>query len=375
MQLPRLHPFTRACLVALLFAQQSAFALLNIDGTKNQVFVFGQVSFAYDSNIFSSAGGDGDTVVNASFGTEVKRRAGILSVNARATMTYQGFKTYTDQNAWDPSFYMEINKTTGRTTGAFTVNAYRSSRADSAVNIRTQSWNFPLGLNVKYPINDNLYVTSSTGYLKRSFADSTAGLLSYTDYSEALDFFYVYSSRMDLLGGYRIRVGSTELGSTTDHSLTIGATNEILPKLNGTVRFGYQWRAVDSTGESYRQLTASAALTWNATRKFTGTISLNRDFTTTAVGGTVDTLSAMLRGRYDFTRKYSAEAGVGYGRNTFLGGTPRRDEFFNWDVGARVHWSEHLEISAAYTYMINWSTISLSDFTRTGYSINISSRY
>lgn len=376
MQFPRFHPFTRACVLALLLCQQSAFALLNIDGTKNQIFVFGEVSFAYDSNIFSSKGGAGDTLINGSFGAELKRRAGILSVNAKGTMAYQGFQTYTDQSSWDPSFYLEVNKTTGRTTGAFTVNAYRSSRADSAVNIRTQSWNFPLGLNIKYPINDNLYVTSSTGYLKRSFSDSTAGLLSYTDYSEALDAYYVYTSKLDLLAGYRIRVGTTERGTTTDQSLTIGATNEILPKVSGTVRFGYQWRLIDGTGENYNQWTSSVGLTWNATRKFSSTVSLNRDFTTTAVGGSVDTLSAMLRGRYEFSRRYSADAGLSYGRNLFLGDpNGRRDDFFSWDVGARVHWNEHLDVGAQYSQMTNWSSTSTSDFTRTGYSLNISSRY
>jgi hypothetical protein len=367
--------FVGLVVLALLFPQQSVFALLNIDGTRNQVFVFGNASLAYDSNVFARADGGGDYIFNAAVGVELKRRAGIISVNARALFDYQRFAEFADQNAWNPTFYVELNKTTGRTTGALTINAFRSSRADSAVNVRTQSWNFPIGLNLKYPVNDNIYFTSTTGYLKRSYSDSAAGLLAYTDYSESIDLFYVFTSKTDLLAGYRIRVGTTDRGTTTDHNVTVGATNGLLPKVNGTVRLGYQWRTVDSTAETYNQITAAVSLTWNATRKLNVTGTVARDFTTTAVGGNVDTFSALLRGNYTFTRRYSVDAGLGYGRNRFLGDAARTDQFFTWDVGGRVHWNEHFDLSATYTYLNNWSNTSLSDFERTGYSLNLSTRF
>ena len=361
--------------LALLFPQQSVFALLNIDGTRNQVFVFGSATLSYDSNVFASSSGEGDYIFSASTGLEVKRRAGIISVNARAMVDYQRFSEFADQSSWNPTFYLELNKTTGRTTGALTVNAFRTSRADSAVNLRTQSWNFPVGLNLKYPVNDKIYLTSNSNYLRRSYTDTSTGLLTYTDYGQAFDVFYVFTSKTDLLGGYRIRVGTTSLGTTTDHSITVGATNGLLPKVNGTVRLGYQWRNVDSTGETYNQITASASVTWNATRKFNVTGSVSRDFMTTAVGGSVDTFSTLLRGNYIFTRRYSVDAGVGYGRNRFLGSAPRTDQFYTWDVGGRIHWNEHFDLSATYSYMNNWSDASISDFERTGYSLNLSTRF
>lgn len=361
--------------LALLACQQSVFALLNIDGTRNQIFVFGNASIAYDSNIFASSSQQGDYMVTASVGAELKRRAGIIAVNARATFDYQQFTEFTDLNSWNPSFFLELNKTTGRTTGSFTVNAFRSSRADSAVNLRTESWNFPIGLNVKYPINDRFYVTSGTGYLQRSYADTSSGLLTYTDISESVDIFYVYTSKLDLFGGYRIRIGQTDLGTTTDHALTVGVANGILPKVNGTVRVGYQWRSIDASGESYSQLTSSVGLTWNATRKFNVGISISRDFTTTAVGGSVDTLSAAVKGNYQLTRRFGFDSSVGYGRNRFLSGDPRTDTFFTWDAGASFHWNEHFQINGGYNYMKNWSTLPFSDFERSGYSLNVSSRF
>lgn len=356
---------------------QSVFALLNIDGTRNQVFVFGHLTFAYDSNIFSSATDEaGDYIYSASVGLELKRRAGIIAVDARAVFDRQEFQKNKTQSAWNPTFYLEFNKTTGRTTGAITINAYRSSRADSAVNLRTQTWNFPLGLNLKYPVNDKFYLSSSSGYLKRSYTN-TAGLLNYTDYSESVDVLYVFTSKTDLSLSYRIRVGQTTLDTTTDQALMFGLVNQIIPKVNGAVRIGLQRRTIDKTRSTFDQITASADATWNVTRKLNIQGIVARDFTTTAIGGSVDALSAQLRGTYDFSRRYQANGGLGYGRNRFLDGTTtgRRDEFFSWDVGLTVNWSEHLRASLSYNYLHNWSTLRFSDFERTGYSVDISSRY
>lgn len=371
------HRLVALCALALLCLPQSVYALLNIDGTRNQVFVFGSITFAYDSNIFSSGADEaGDYIYSAQVGVELKRRAGIIAVNSRAVFDRQEFQRNKTQSSWNPTFYLEFNKTTGRTTGAITINAFRSSRADSAVNLRTQTWNFPLGLNVKYPINDKFYVTSSTGYLKRSYTDG-AGLLNYTDYSESIDLLYVFTSKTDLSLSYRIRVGETNLGTTTDQSLMFGLVNQIIPKINGAVRAGIQRRTLDKTNDTFTQITLAADVSWAITRKLNLKGIAMRDFSTTAVGGSVDSLSGQLRAGYDFSRRYQANGGVGYGRNRFLDGTTsgRRDDFFSWDVGFTVAWSEHLHAGLSYNYLHNWSTLSFSDFERTGYSLDISSRY
>ncbi len=360
--------------LALFTPPPAAWALLNIDGTRNQVFVFGTASLSYDSNVFVQGEAKGDYIFGASVGVELKRRAGIIAVNGRAVFDYQRFNEFADQTAWNPSFFAEFNKTTGRTTGALTVNAFRSSRADTAVNIRTQTWNFPIGLNLKYPINDKYYVTSQTGYLRRSYVDAEQ-LLSYTDLTQAFDLFYVYTSKLDLLAGYRLRRGETSLGTTTDHHFSVGATNGLLPKVNGTVRVGYQLREQGTTGDTFDQLTMTAGVTWTPTRKLTFSGSLSTDFTTTAIGGSVDTFTAMARATYTFNRKFSVDGGLGYGRNKFLGATPRQDDFFMWDVGARYSWNQHLEVAASYNYFLNWSSLSNSDFERNGYSLNVSSRF
>jgi hypothetical protein len=361
---------------ALLISQTPAHALINVDGSRNQLFVFGSVTFGYDSNIFSDATDRGGSVVSSAVGLELKRRAGVVAVNATATLSYSDYGRFSDQNSFDPSFRLELNKTSGRTTGAFTVSAYRESRADSFVNLRTNSWNFPVGLSIKYPVNDKYYFTSQTGYLRRRYVES-ATLANYLDYTQAFDIFYVYTSKLDLVGGYRIRVSQTSIGNdTVDHWFNVGATGGLFAKLNGTVRLGYQIRDI-SHSQSFTHINALAALGWPVTRKLNLTGTLTRDFNTIATGASVDSTTATLRANYAINRQFEILAGVSYGRITFLGTPPpaRRDTFFSWDAGLRYKLNEHFQAGVTYTYFHNWSTFAFSDFTRNGVSFDIASRF
>ncbi|MEJ1973182.1 MAG: hypothetical protein WDM96_12185 [Lacunisphaera sp.] len=46
---------------------------------------------------------------------------------------------------------MLLSKETGRTTGDFSLQVYRETRSDTAVNQRTSSWNFPDGVEREVP--------------------------------------------------------------------------------------------------------------------------------------------------------------------------------------------------------------------------------
>jgi hypothetical protein len=353
-------------------------ALLNIDGTRNQIFVFGGVTFGYSSNIFSNQMARGDYSINASAGVELKRRAGIIGVNANVNVSSQIFTKYTGENSLNPNFAVEFTKTTGRTTGSLTVNAFRETRSDSVVNLRTTSWNFPLGLSLKYPINEKFYLTSSTTYLQRTYSETTV-LTNLTDYSEGVDLYYVYTSKLDLLGGYRIRASRTTNGrNSTDHWFNVGATGGLMAKLNGTVRFGYQLRhATGIDAENFSHFNALASVGWPVTRKLSLAGQVSRDFNTIATGSTVDSTSLALNASYAYNRKLTFDTSLSVGRNTFLGANQpeREDSFFSWDVGARYKFNDHLTVGANYAFFKNWSTVSFSDFDRNAFTFDIGSRY
>lgn len=376
--MPRLlrHVRTRLLLPAVLLGAVPSQALLNIDGTKNQIFVFGGVAFARSSNIFSQRDGEGDYTVTAHVGAELARRAGIISVDSTARLDYVRYGEFSDENTYNPRFSADFTKSTGRTTGALKFSAYRETRSDSAVNLRTSSWNVPVELSIKYPINEKLYVTSATSYLRRSYSESAVSLVDYTDYTEAVDLYYIYTSKLDLFAGYRFRSSRTsDARRSLDHWFSLGATGGLFSKMSGTVRVGYQVRDVRG-GDQFGQMNATASVNWPVTRKLLISLQGARDFTTIATGSSVDSTSVMLNGLYSYSSKLDVHALVSSGRNKFLGDAlDRHDTFFSWETGLRYRMNEHLQMGASYVYLRNWSTLDQADFDNHGFSFDVTSRY
>jgi len=372
--LPRL--LLLACLLAT--GVPPAGALLNLDGTRNQIFVFGGVTYAYSDNLYAEAAGRGDYTVTGEVGAELQRRAGIISVNSIAKIDFLRYGKFTNENTINPNFSLELSKGTGRTTGSLSIHAYRETRSDSAVNLRTSSWNFPVSLKVKYPINEKFYTTSDTGYLSRTYSTSQH-LVNYTDYSEGVDLYYIYTSKLDLLAGYRIRLATTSLeGRSADHWFNVGATGGLFSKMTGTLRLGYQIRDLSGTGSGqFSHFNVAGSVNWPVTRKVLLALAVNRDFNTIATGQSVDSSSVSLHANYAYSRKLEFNGTVSGGVNKFLtlDTTGRRDTFFSWDAGVHYRMNEHLQMGAAYTYIKNWSSLSRADYDSQGFSLDLSSRY
>lgn len=378
--MPQLIRSTRTpllLLATLLLGVAPVSALLNIDGTRNQIFVFGGVTFGYSSNIFSERDGRGDSTVTAQAGADWKRRAGIIAVDSTLKFDFLRYREFNDQSTVNPSFTISFIKAEGRTTGSFKLAAYRESRADSAVNLRTNPWNYPVSLTLRYPLSQKFYITSDTGYLHRSYGN-VQGLVDYTDFTQGVDLYYVYTSKLDLFAGYRIRLATTSLDQNSqDHWFNVGATGGLFSKLTGNVRVGYQIRKLSKAGSGqFEQLNASAGVSWPITRKLMLRLQAARDFSTIATGASVDTTSVALNADYTLNRKIFLNAGASGGRNKFLNDVAdRHDTFFGWDTGIRYQMNEHFQMGASFSYVKNWSSLNYADFDNKGFSLDISTRY
>src|SRR6188768_346276 len=161
-------------LAALLATAPAARALMNFDGTRNQLFVFGGLTFGYDSNIYVEADGRGDYSLIAQAGAELKRKAGLIAVDFTAKVDFVHYGEFTEEDSVNPNFSLSLTKDSGRTTGSFSVQAYRETQSDSSVNLRTSSLNYPVGLHLRYPIDEKFYLTSDTDYVHRVYEDNAA---------------------------------------------------------------------------------------------------------------------------------------------------------------------------------------------------------
>lgn len=377
---------TRALLLAALLlggpaAVPRAFALIRLDNDRNHVDVSGSFSTGFSSNIGASAGGSSDNFVTADVGAQYLRRAGLIVMDASVSMNATSYVKNKDESSRDPSFKVEFNKRSGRTTGALKLSAARESRADTAANIRNSSWSYEASLDARYPMLNGRYAfMASVGASYRDFADNNT-LADQKSLSSSLDFYYILNER-SLLAGYRFRQESTSLSTgSRDHSVTAGISGPLLFRLNGTLRAGYQVRTpygLTAGRGTYTGWTANGSSTWEVTKRLDFSGQLSRDFSTTSTNISVDTMGGNIAGQYRFNIQTAFSAGTGVTRTRFLdaGAGNRLDTAWNWDVTAhRSIFKEHIKLSLAYSFFRNWSSSSFSSFDRKSVTFTASAKY
>ncbi len=369
---------TLAGLVCLGVSALPLRALVSLNDGKDKVFVTGAATFGWDSNLYSSAESKGDFTMSSSLTFDYARRAGLIGVDASFALHSAQYSKYTSENSLNPSFSMEFTKQAGRTTGSLQMSAAKESRADSAANLRSVSWNYQAALNVKYPVIDRYSLSGGVGMNKRNFEANDA-LIDSNTLSANADLFYVYTTERDLILGYRFRRESSSVSTTNiDHALTLGVSGRILPKLNGTVRTGLQTRSSGgATKETFTSWLANASVTWNISKRLTATGSVSKDFNTTSTNLSTDTLAASLSSAFAINAKWSVGGSVGMGQSSFLGseGAGRVDTNFSYSLDLSYTMNDHLKAVVSYVFMKNWSSYEMADFTRSAYTLSLSSKW
>ncbi|MBC8008498.1 MAG: outer membrane beta-barrel protein [Burkholderiales bacterium] len=396
----------RRAAAALLLALSAApaHALLRFDESRNQVYVTGYVGVGYDSNVFTNdQPGNGDMIISGGAGMEFARKAGLIGVNASLGWDFGNFATFTEENFLNPSMSLEFSKGTGRTTGAVQLNARRETRADPTVGLRTDSWNYGINLNYRYPIMERYSLAGNIGYAITDYVDPGQTFVDLDTYTVGTDLFYSWRSDRDLLAGYRYRFSETSVNSeSVDHSWYVGVSGRILSKLSGSARVGWTYRenhfpgdttlidgVTPKTEDSSDGMYVSLSGTWPATRKATYTLALTQDFSSSSTNFQTQTSSADLTGQFSHTVKFSTRANLGVGYTQFLSGfapdsptysegfngEDRNDHYFTCGVGANYTLTEHFTLSANYTFYQNWSNLSSYEFVRHSVGLTLSTRW
>ncbi|MFT3781653.1 MAG: outer membrane beta-barrel protein [Nibricoccus sp.] len=357
-------------------------ALIKFNDAHDELFVTGTASIGYDSNIYADSNATSDTLFSESVDLAYQRKAGMLGVNAEIGWDFGQFAKNTSENYADPHVSAELTKGTGRTTGSLTAGAQRRSRTEYALNTRTVSLDYNTGLNFKYPVIERYSISGQFAYDYQDYVNNAA-LFDIRTYSAGGDLYYVYTSQRDILGGYRLRV--TDTTNTTrsyDHSFTLGTTGKLLPKLNGTIRAGYQFRQTDRNNlgrkdETFSAFTTTTSATWTASKRVNITGILSRDFTTLATDVNVDNSSASITAAFATTSHVTFFCGGGAGHLRYLGTLSggRRDTYVNGDTGVNYTLNDHLKITLTGTWYKNWSKLDQADFIRRTLSLQVTSRW
>ncbi len=382
----RPHAFahsTRAAFnVCLLLAlASSAHGIVKFNDGHDEIFVTGTVGMGYDSNVFASSENISDTTFNGSLNLDYQRKAGLIGVNGNLGWDFTKFSDNTSEDFADPHAHAELTKSGGRTTGSLTLGTERRSRAEYALNLRTVSWDYNAGLNVKYPVIERYSVGGTLSYDYQDYVNSPS-LFDIRAYTGNADLYYVYTTERDLLGGYRIRITDTTAGTRSyDHAFTVGTSGKLFPKINGTARLGYQFRQTDrnnyGAAEKFNAFTGSATATWTVTRRFNVTGLASSDFSTLATDVNVQSTAVMLNPTFAATAKLSLFGGIGGGHLRYLGAASngRQDTYFTFNAGINYTMNDHLKVTLSGMYYKNWSKFDQADYVRRTISLIVSSRW
>lgn len=380
-------------LLALLSALPAQ-ALLRFNDGRDQIYVTAYIGAGYDSNIYTGADAQSDMIISSGAGIEYARKAGVIGVNAGLSWDLSSFVDNSSEDSLNPSASLEFSKGTGRTTGSVQLNTKRDSRADPTIGLRTDSWNYGVNLNLRYPVIERYTIAGNLGWSRVDYLDDEFNFSDRDTYTLGTDLFYSWRSDRDLLAGYRYRTEDAQFESKSfDHSVYLGVAGRIVSKLSGTARVGlthhtvtYPGGAPDSVDDG---LYVSVSSTWPASKKASFTLTLTEDFGTTSSNYQTRSTSAELVGQFSHTVKFSTNASIGGGRTEYLSGygpgaagptegfngADRNDHYLTAGCGANYAINTHFTLSANYGYYRNWSDLSAFEFTRHTFGITLSTRW
>ncbi len=377
MPLPRALRHAAYAALSLGLTAPVGLALIGFNDGHDKIYVHGMVSTGWSSNTSATRDGHSDSITHLELGADYERRAGLIAVDAKVAVDSSYYAQYTDENTVEPRASLELTKADGRTTGSWTLSAARQDRNDSAANRRVESWNYETGLNLRYPVISRYSLAGGVDYSRQVITESNLGLVNVESCSANADLFYEYTSDRDLFAGIRVRHDQTSGRLTgNDYAAYVGISGKVLPKINGTLRLGYQERHED--GYRAPSWTSATSLTWSPTKKLRLIGHLNKDYSTTTTDGSCDTLTGGVDASYAFTAKFAAFAGAYAGHSRFLDRQlvdGRTDDFWGANIGVQYTRNEHLKISLTYGFHENSSTLAIANYRSHSVSLAVSSRF
>ena len=367
-------------LLALLWvaAAPRARALLTFNQGKDRVFVNATYTFGFDTNVFTQQVARSSVTQSASIGLSYARKAGAISVNASVGWSIGQFDQFKSQNFVDPSYSLSFTKGHGRTTGSLDLSAQRENNPDPDANNRSISWDYSAALNLRYPVNERYFFTDGITYTSAIYTNS-ALFTNLGSEGNALDLNYVYDSKLNLSAGYSLGRSRTFDTTDYDHSLNFGASGSLLPKLTGSIGFGYGYRDSLYSGhrDDYSSLTANGSLNYRFSHlvSFAGTV--NKGFSTTSTDISTDVTSASINADLSLIHSLRTALGLDYTETAFLGarGLGRADTLWQFTANLGTAITTHLRTNLAYAYEVNYSNSSGAAFTRQDLSLNLQADY
>ena len=169
-----------------------------------------------------------------------------------------------------------------------------------------------------------------------------------------MDIYYELTPKMDLSVGYQrgqIDVESAGRDATTDN-FNVGLRGELLPKLVGFFKIGYNQYESDDSARDTATMSFDSNLTWAVSSKFTHRFDLYRNFDASATGiGTEETKMNWVT-TYALNNKISLSGRAGYSIRDYLSGD-REDDLLTLGLNGTYRLNSYWNLNAGYVFSNN----------------------
>jgi len=387
--------------IGLPIAVQAA-PLVSI-GDSVDVFFNGSSSLEWQSNVFSDeSDAVDDFKLTLSPGFEVNVGRGLSNVDLSIITRYDivRFDEVTDLD--NELFHIKaVGSYAGSRLSVNGLVSYDESQSNGADGNDNQkgklsaSETTAANLNGEYTLSPKFSFGAGVNYNHREYAEGSSA--DRDTYTIPLDIFYELTPKVDLSIGYTYT--STEVSSTVSgasevsgydkeqHFVNVGARGDLLPKLNGSFKIGFNTMDSDdpstrdgngpegrSDRDSDSSLGLDASFTYLATAKVNTQLSLNRNFDVAGQGESTEATRVDLSANYSINTQYTATANLGYTLREYVD-TGREDDNYRTGVSLSYVPNQYWRFSTGYNYTENSSSDAGQSYEAHVINVSASLRY
>lgn len=178
-----------------------------------------------------------------------------------------------------------------------------------------------------------------------------------------VDIFYELTPKLDVSAGYvrsYIDVEGQGLDATTDN-LNVGLRGELLPKLSGFFKVGYNQYENDNGSRDTASMSITTSLSWKASSKFTHNLNFNRNFDASATGTGTEVTDLKWSTSYFLNNKTILGARAGFKVRDYMA-EDRKDELTTLGLNGSYRINSNWNINAGYVFTTNDSNRAGSSY-------------
>ena len=330
----------------------------------------GNSTIKWDSNIFRQETREvSDTVLVFSPGFSAVLGRNVTDLDIGLSTSYN-INKYQDKNELDSELL------------SFRANAaYRTSRLELSANasyVETKSNNelanrqgdllerelTAFGINGEYTLSPKFSVKAGVNWDEIAYVGDYAASYDDRKYLKLpVDIYYELTPKMDLSVGYVHNQIDVETAGqdATSNDFNLGLRGELLPKLVGYFKVGYNQYENDNYSRDTTSMSLDSNLTWTVSAKFTHGLNIYRNFDASATGTGTEESKLNWSTSYALNNKVSLSGRAGYSIRDYLA-SEREDKLLTLGLNGTYRINRYWNVNAGYVFSNNDSNRAGSSY-------------